>query len=96
MPERPRGRQPENWRAIEKRIGATPEAPLLTAKEVAGMLGIRRGKAFALLNSGELPAIRIGAALRVQAAELERWIDRERAHRVLRDRRRRPNRERED
>lgn len=51
------------------------EAPLLLrAEEVARLLGISRSKAFALLATNELPAIRIGRSVRVARADLEAWI----------------------
>ena len=49
---------------------------LLTCEEVAGRLKISRAKAYGLTRSGDLPCIRIGSNVRVDAADLERWLER--------------------
>jgi excisionase family DNA binding protein len=51
------------------------EPLLLTAEEVAMLLGIGRTKVFEMLASGELPAIRIGRCVHVSRAQLKSWID---------------------
>lgn len=48
---------------------------LLTAGEVARLLGLGRSTVFALLAAGDLPVVRIGRSVRVPRAALERWID---------------------
>lgn len=45
----------------------------LTPKEVMEELAIGKNTLYRLLNSGELPAFRIGKLWRVKRSELERW-----------------------
>ena len=47
---------------------------LLRPKEAADALGIGRSKCYALIASGELPSVRVGASIRVPLAMLEKWI----------------------
>ena len=47
---------------------------LLRPAEAAKALGISRSKCYELIASGELPSLRVGAAVRVPFAELEQWI----------------------
>lgn len=51
------------------------EAELLRAEEVAGVLAVARSTVFELLRTGELPAVRIGRAVRVPRKALDRWIE---------------------
>ena len=53
--------------------GAGPPL-LLRATEVAALLGLGRSTVFALMASGQLPTVRVGRAVRVPRAGLERWI----------------------
>ncbi len=50
----------------------------LTLADVTEVLNISAAQAYALVRSGELPAIQIGGRLqwRVEAQELERYIER--------------------
>lgn len=48
---------------------------LLKAEEVALLLGLGRSKVYEMMASGELPVVRIGAAVRVPRAQLEDWIN---------------------
>ncbi len=50
------------------------EQQLLRAQEVARILSLSRSKVFLMIASGELPAIRIGRAVRVPASALREWI----------------------
>ena len=51
------------------------EQPLLyRATEVAKMLGLGRSTVFAMMASGQLPTVRIGRAVRIPRAGLERWL----------------------
>lgn len=59
----------ETWEAAE--MG---EPILLRATEVAAALGVGRATAYELMASGELPTVRIGRAVRVPRAALERWV----------------------
>ena len=56
-------------------IGAQIDSQLLKAQRVAHVLDISRSKAYTLMQSGELPTIRIGHSLRVPAKALARWIE---------------------
>lgn len=47
---------------------------LLHADEAAALLGLGRSTVYRLLQSGELPSIRVGRAVRVPRASLARWI----------------------
>ena len=44
--------------------------------EVAGLLGISRGKAYQLINSGELRSVKIGGCRRVRVDDLREYLDR--------------------
>ena len=54
-------------------------AMLLTVTEVAGRLGVSRRTVFELLKAGELPRIKVGAATRVAARDLEAYVDGQRS-----------------
>jgi excisionase family DNA binding protein len=45
--------------------------------EAAEALGVGRTKVYELINSGELPSIRIGGSLRVPVDALQAWIVRQ-------------------
>ena len=47
---------------------------LLTAKQVEEILNIGRSTTYQLIQSGELPSVRIGRAVRVRIKDLERFI----------------------
>lgn len=48
---------------------------LLTARETAAMLSISERKLWNLTNENEIPAIRIGRAVRYSIDDLEQWIE---------------------
>jgi excisionase family DNA binding protein len=49
---------------------------LLTAEEVAAILGVPRSLVYALVRSGEMPAVRIGQRyIRFRSEALLRWIE---------------------
>jgi len=50
-------------------------ARLLTASEVAEILGVRRTRVYALLASGTIPVVHVGRQVRVDRAVLDEWID---------------------
>lgn len=50
----------------------------LSLKQVQLILGIGRTKAYELVATGELPAIKIGRCVRVSRKELDEWIERRR------------------
>lgn len=47
---------------------------LLTLDEAAEALSVGRTTLRSLIRKGEIDAIRVGAAVRVPAVEIERWI----------------------
>ena len=47
---------------------------LLKPAEVADILQISKAKAYSLLQSGEIPTVRIGVLVRVRRGDLERYI----------------------
>lgn len=49
---------------------------MLTAEELAGVLGISRAGAYALIHSKGFPTLRIGKRLMVPKDKLSTWIDR--------------------
>lgn len=50
------------------------DTALLRVEEVAPLLGIGRSKAYELVATGDLPALRIGRLIRVPRHALDRWI----------------------
>jgi len=54
------------------------EREWLTLQEMQQMLSIGRTKAWQLVASGEIPAIRIGRSVRVRRKELEQWLEEQR------------------
>ncbi len=57
------------------------ENRLLTVPEVAKRLRLSRGRTYILLAKGELPRIRVGGAVRIDARDLEAYLQ---AHREAR------------
>ena len=47
---------------------------LLTALQVAEILGISRSKAFSLLQQGEIPVVRLNRNVRVREVDLQQYI----------------------
>src|SRR6266545_1818714 len=54
--------------------GAQVTKLLLSVQEAAGLLGIGRDSAYALIREGRLPAVRIGRRILVPRAALEPWV----------------------
>jgi excisionase family DNA binding protein len=54
----------------------------LTTEEVLSYLKITPRTIYRLIRSGELPAVRIGRQWRFRRADLDRWLDRQRAFSV--------------
>lgn len=56
----------------------TPTAPvplLIDAKRAAGALSLSARKLWEITNSGLIPCVRIGRAVRYDPADLRAWID---------------------
>jgi putative molybdopterin biosynthesis protein len=49
-------------------------APMLTAGDVARRLGFAKPTVYRKLSRGEIPSLRVGRSVRVDPAELDRWI----------------------
>jgi excisionase family DNA binding protein len=58
---------------------AAPEALLLTAAEAARRLSVSPRTLWGLTDRGEVPAVRIGRAVRYSVADLEEYVGRLRA-----------------
>ncbi len=50
------------------------EVMLLRAEDIQKALGLGRSKVYEMIQSGELPIIRVGRSVRVPAAGLRAWI----------------------
>lgn len=59
--------------------GPEPIPQLLTVLQVAQALAISRAKAYALVESGRLPCIRIDRSVRVSVTALNRWLQQQSA-----------------
>jgi excisionase family DNA binding protein len=55
-------------------MSSTKYSEWLSLKDVQQMLGIGRTKAYELIATGELPAVRIGRCIRVNRQELDEWL----------------------
>ncbi len=51
------------------------ERILYRVSEVAGFLGMSRGKAYQLINSGQLKSVKIGGCRRVRADDLRAYVE---------------------
>lgn len=49
----------------------------LKVGEVAQELRVARSRAYDLVATGEIPAVRIGRSVRVNRNELERWLEKQ-------------------
>ncbi|MCK9899107.1 transcriptional regulator [Parafrankia colletiae] len=49
---------------------------LLTPAEAAELLGVGRTTIYELMNSGDIPSVRIGRARRIPSADLVAFVDR--------------------
>lgn len=58
---------------MRKLVEIEPE--LLRPEEVAKILAVARSTVFELLRAGDLPAVRIGRAVRIPRKALDRWIE---------------------
>lgn len=45
--------------------------------EVGDLIGVSRSRAYELIAAGTIPSIKIGSSVRVPAAALRAWIDRQ-------------------
>ncbi len=47
----------------------------ISVAEMQTVLGISRTKAYELLSTGEIPAVKVGRVLRVERAALQAWLE---------------------
>jgi excisionase family DNA binding protein len=59
-------------------VKSTVQREWFTISEVQELLGIGSTKAYELVQTGELPAIRIGRSLRVHRRDIEEWAEKNR------------------
>lgn len=50
---------------------------LLRASDMARLLGVTRSRVYQLVRAGEIPAVRIGGALRIPRGAWEKWLGRQ-------------------
>jgi excisionase family DNA binding protein len=55
-------------------MSKTKHSEWLSLKDVQQLVGIGRTKAYELVTTGELPAVRIGWCIRVNRGELDEWL----------------------
>ena len=55
-------------------MAKTEHSEWLSLKDVQQLLGIGRTKAYELVTTGELPAVRIGRCIRVNRRKLDEWL----------------------
>jgi len=48
---------------------------LLTVAEVAAMLRVSRATVYRLVRNAALPVVKIGADMRIDPADVERWLE---------------------
>ncbi len=65
---------------MQRSARARLDEPLLTAHDVAGLLGVKPSTVYELTRAGRLPAVKVGRAIRFLRADLEAWLDRQRTH----------------
>ena len=53
----------------------TPEPELLRVNEAAKLLALGRTKVYEMAERGEIPALKIGSAVRIPRRKLLAWID---------------------
>jgi excisionase family DNA binding protein len=52
-----------------------PDCPLLNVYGAAQRLAVSEKTIRCLIRAGELPAVKVGASLRLDPDELDRWLD---------------------
>lgn len=50
------------------------EAEYITVREIAERLNLSKSRAYQLVESGDLPCIRIGSCIRIGRAAFESWL----------------------
>jgi excisionase family DNA binding protein len=70
--------QPEN----EHNYEYENNLKLMRAKDISSILNISRSYAYLLMQSGELPTVRLGRSIRVRPQDLEVFIERNIHHNI--------------
>jgi excisionase family DNA binding protein len=62
---------------MDQQATTTTQLPplLVRVNEAARLLGLGRSTIYQLVESGELPSVRIGTARRIPLAALEQWVN---------------------
>lgn len=60
----------------ESRLSWDNLPPFLTPADIISLLNCARGMVYNLLQSGEIPSIRIGRAVRVDTRDFVAWVER--------------------
>lgn len=55
--------------------GKEAPEPLLTVDELADYLKVSPGTVYNRVSKGEIPFVKIGAAVRFRRAEVDRWVE---------------------
>ena len=50
---------------------------LLSPDETCEVLGVKRSKLFKMLDTGEIPSIKVGRLRRIPVASLQEWVERQ-------------------
>ena len=58
------------------------EQEFISLNQLQKILGIGRTKAYDLVTSGDLPAVRIGRIIRVDMRDLTNWLERQKYQNV--------------
>ena len=66
--------EPADTAGRPPRRGSRLEPALIRVEEAARLLSLGRSKTYALVASGELPAVRIGRSVRIPLDNLRRWV----------------------
>ena len=56
-------------------MNRTPEKLLFRIPEVCESLALSRSKVLELIDTGELPIVRVGKSVRIVAKDLSLWVD---------------------
>jgi excisionase family DNA binding protein len=59
----------------EQMFGFDINMPLLRANEVARFLNVSRALAYRLMQTGEIPVVRVNRSVRVRRVDLESYIE---------------------
>ena len=59
-------------------MNATLRQEWISVVQMQKILGISRTKAYQLVATGEVPAVKIGRVLRVNRGQLDAWLERQR------------------